>query len=117
MPWNNFKKEHDRWLPAVVACLVLVGGALWAGSFLPAPTKRESPPAVAQTTATTVFPRQILRNFDGKVARFTGDAAQPDEIYDVPVTSLPDEVQQQLLAGIVVANEQELLDWIENLTS
>jgi len=116
MPWNNFKKEHDRWLPAVIACLVLVGGALWAGSFIPEKKPEDPPAAPAEMTSPTFAP-QTLRAWEGRLARFSGEGALPDEIYDVPIASLPAEIQDLLASGIVVENEEELLTWLENLTS
>ncbi len=114
MPWNNFKPEHDRWLPAVIACLILVGGALWAGSFLP---KDTAPPTEVKESDTPVFEAQTLREWDGRVARFGEGSDTPLEIYDVAVASLPPDVQAQLAQGIAVTGEEELLSWIENLTS
>lgn len=114
MPWSNVKNEHDRWLPAVVACLILVGGALWAGSFLP---EKSDPPVPIVKNDAPVFTAQTLREWNGCVARFEGDSDTPSEIYDVAVVSLPEEIRVQLAQGIVLRSEEELLSWIENLTS
>ncbi len=114
MPWNRFKNEHDRWLPAVIACLILIGGALWAGSLLP---EKAEPPAEMSKQDTAVFTVQTLREWNGCVARFEGDSDTPTEIYDVAVSSLPEEIRAQLAQGIVMHSEEELLSWIENLTS
>lgn len=113
MPWNQFKNEHDRWLPAVIACLILIGGALWAGSFLPE-TSEPSPLVKSEAAA---FTTQTLREWNGCVARFEGDSDTPTEIYEVAVSSLPEDVRAQLAQGIVLSSEAELLSWIENLTS
>lgn len=114
MPWNRFKNEHDRWLPAVIACLILIGGALWAGSFLP--TKSDTPAPILKNDAPT-FTAQTLREWNGCVARFEANSEIPTEIYDVAVASLPEEIRTQLTQGIVLNSEEELLSWIENLTS
>ncbi len=114
MPWNNFKSEHDRWLPAVIACLILIGGALWAGSFLP---KESKPPVDLKESDTPVVTAQTLREYNGQVARFEEGNDTPLEVYDVAVASLPPEIQAELAEGIVVKGEEELLSWIENLTS
>ncbi len=115
MPWNTIKNEHDRWLPAVIACLILIGGALWAGSFLP--TESSPPPTDVAKNESPAFTVQTFREWHGQVARFEGDSELPAEIYDVAVASLPDEIRAQLTAGIVANSEDELLLWIENLTS
>ena len=41
----------------------------------------------------------------------------PDQIYEVPVETLPEEDIQSLQSGIQVYNEQQLQSLIEDLTS
>ena len=109
-------KSTTRWLPSVIACTVLIGAAIAASLLLPIDTAPAAePPAV--TTATTVFPRQQLKTFEGRLARFVDDRVLPDEIYDVAVRTLPPDVQEQLRRGIPVTSEEELQQWLDNFTS
>ncbi len=101
-----------RWLPAVAACGLLIGGAVWASTLLPSPSPADRPP-----TAATAYPTQLLGIWEGRVARFEGDTATPAQVYDVAVATLPTEMQALLQAGIAVSSEAELTRWIDNLTT
>lgn len=114
MPWDNFKKEHDRWLVPVIACLVLVGATMWASVLIP---EEQTPLSVPTEATQPTFPAQILKTWGGRLARFCADSDTPDEIYDVAVASLPAEVQAELAVGILVSSEEELVSLLENFTS
>ncbi len=120
MPRFTIKSSVDRYLPAVIAALVLIGVASWASLFVPFNTSSSDTdtdsPRNATTTAPT-FPVQTLKGWNGQVARFLDGEDQPTEIYDIPVASLPPEVQQELSLGITVTAEEDLLIILENFSS
>ena len=99
-----------RMLPAVIACLILIGIAAWVSVLLPQESETDGTP-VKQAE------QQILREWNGQVALFRGDAAEPTEVYEVTVAALPQEEQQRLQTGIVIDNEEMLAELIDNYTS
>ena len=118
MPHPTAKNRTARWLPSVIACAVLIGAAIAASLLLPIDTApaAEAPPTTAPTV-TTAFPRQQLKTFQGRLARFLEGQPLPEEIYDVAVRTFPTEIQQQLSDGITVRSEEELQQWLDNFTS
>ena len=104
-------KTDRRVLPSLIACALLVGGAMWASTLLPAPAPAAKTPPTAPTAKT-----QTIGVWEGKVARFEGGDT-PAQVYDVAVASLPEEVRQALEKGIPVSSEEELTAWLDNLTS
>lgn len=113
MPKGKIKNKQDRWIPAVIACLVLVGAAIWASVLIP----EQKPEAELPRGADTTFDTQVLGQWEGKLARFTSHSDTPAQIYDVPIASLPEDVQQQLSQGITVTSEEQLVSLLENFTS
>ncbi len=131
MPGNEGERERNRrWIPVVAACAGLIGAAMWASVLLPIGGGRRSatvssgtttPTATttatgAPTTAAEAFP-QLLRVWEGRLARFAVDGKQPLEVYEAEVTALPPEEQQRLADGVLVASEEELAALLENYTS
>ncbi len=131
MPRNKGERERDRrWIPVVAACAALIGAATWASVLLPTGGGRRSTAVTSGTTlptaatatgapttaANTAFP-QLLRVWEGRLARFAADGGQPLEVYHAEVAALPPEEQQRLADGIVVASEEELAALLENYTS
>ncbi len=110
--------RNRRWLPVVGACSLLIGAAAWVSTFLPSSEPSSGPREVTTTTTTTAvaYP-QTLAVWEGKVARFTGDAALPSEVYDVDIATLPPEEQERLQRGIVVDSEAALVALLENYTA
>lgn len=110
---KTVKEQVIRWLPVVVACAVLIGGALWVGSLLP---HEEGTSAHTETTTGTAAFLQILGERDGVLTRFAADGETVLETYDVPVSSLPVEEQERLASGIPVTDEAALSRWLEAYT-
>lgn len=54
-----------------------------------------------------------LGQYSGKVAVFEYGNAQPIEVLECPIDSLPDEDAKQLLVGISVKSDEELQHLIE----
>ncbi len=118
MPRFQIKSSVDRYMPAVIAALVLIGVASWASLLIPFDTSSsdtDTPRNV--TTAIPTFPVQTLKGWNGQVARFLNGEDQPTEIYDIPVASLPTETQQELSLGITVTTEEALFALLENFSS
>ncbi len=102
--------ERDRrWLPAIIAGLLLIGAAAWASALLP-----ENPPGTA--TQPTASAQQTLCVWDGKLALFDG-ADEPIEVYEVAVASLPPEEQERVREGITIESEEMLATLLDNYTS
>ena len=59
----------------------------------------------------------IIKEYDGNIAVFIAGESTPNQIYEVPVETLPKEDIQSLQSGIRVYNEQQLQSLIEDLTS
>lgn len=122
MPQTTDKRAKSRqWMPVVIACAVLIGGAMWASALLPLGNKESTQAqrgATPSTTATTVaqYPR-FLKEWNGQVALFLPDDSEPQTVYEVNVLALPEEEQQLLNDGIVVESEEELAAILENYTS
>ena len=114
MPQTPKKKDQRRWIPAVIACCVLIGAAMWASVLLPVGDTSAGTSRLGGDAAVTT---QTLRAYEGKLARFEGDSDTPAEVYEVAIASLPPEAQQELTAGITVETEEELAALLENYTS
>lgn len=110
MPKETRVDAQRRMIPALIACALLIGIAAWVSALLPEEPTEKSVPAeqVAQ---------QMLREWNGQIALFEGDAAEPAEVYEVTVAALPKEEQQRLREGIVIDNEEMLAELIDNYTS
>ena len=102
--------ERKRTLPVIIAVLILIGTAMWVSVLLPDNVDPKSQPS--QPPA-----QQQLREWEGKIALFEGDATQPIEVYEVAIASLPSEEQQRLRDGIIIENEDMLVTLLENYTS
>ncbi len=85
----------------------------------PAPAS-EGPSGGGQTEATEAPSSRmicILGEWEGKLAVFAPNAISPDEVYDVYISTLPEEEQRRLEEGIAVYDEQTLLGLLEDYTS
>lgn len=70
-----------------------------------------------QTTSTVSAPIYIMGVWENKLALFIPPATSPDRVYDVYLTSLPEEEQQRLQEGIEIFDERELASLLEDYTS
>ena len=59
----------------------------------------------------------ILGEWEGKLAVFSPNGISPDEVYDVYISTLPEEEQRKLEEGIAVYDEQTLVGLLEDYTS
>jgi hypothetical protein len=70
--------------------------------------------AMTQSTAAQSY---TLKEYQGKLAVFTPESSQPQQIIDVQIQSLPQSEQDKLRDGIQTNDHDELLALIENYTS
>lgn len=106
------REKQRRWTPVWVACLLLIGVAAWTSTLLPQPDeKTEREAGVEQQTA------PYLGIWEGKLARFNGVNPEPEEIYDVSVSSLPKEEQERLKYGVTWGDDETLAMLIDGYTS
>lgn len=103
------KRMDKRFLPAVIAALILIGTAMWVSVLLP------ETPADVQPAERGI--QRVLREWKGQVALFEGNAEQPVETYEVVVDALPPEEQERLREGIAVESEEMLAALLDNYTS
>ena len=113
MPPSCEKSSKRGYWPILIACCLLIGGAMWTSALLPDSAAVIETPRAATTTAFSCR----LGVWEGQVARFGGNDPTPVHVYDVAAASLPEEVRQALAAGITLTSEEELAAWLENLTS
>lgn len=73
-------------------------------------------PARAETP-TPYTSRFVIGNWEGQVAVFEGQKDYPMQVFDMPVSALPEDMQKQVQAGIPVEDETELSLLLEDYTS
>lgn len=129
---NGAPKRNPRSLVfgAAVGLLLLTGLVFWGiALFGPSGKPAASAPPVdnrpvssapaqpASAAASAAFARRLLGVWEGKLALFAEGMDTPDEVYDVFISTLPEEEQARLEKGIVVQSEEELAGWLEDYTS
>ena len=85
----------------------------------PAPAS-EGPSGGGQTEATEAPSSRmicILGEWEGKLAVFAPNAISPDEVYDVYISTLPEEEQRRLEQGAAVYDQQLPLGLLGGFTS
>ena len=107
------QKDKRWWTPVWVSCLLLIGIAAWTSTLLPQPTPKNEYGTGAEKQGATPF----LGVWEGKLARFDGVNPEPQEVYDVVVSSLPKEEQERLKNGVTWADEEALALLIDGYTS
>ncbi len=70
------------------------------------------PPATQQAPSS----RYVIGDWQGQVAVFEGDQAFPRQVFDVYVSTLPAQEQQQVKKGIPVEDEAHLSVLLEDYT-
>lgn len=69
------------------------------------------------TTVETVKQGFKLSEYEGKIAVFELGSKEPVEVFDVYLTSLPQNEQNKIKSGLYAENESELQTLIEDYTS
>lgn len=106
---------------AAIVCMLFWGGAdretdtSSAASVVPPPpaSTAGSVPMVSETQGIS----RILTEWEGKLAVFVEGYSVPDEVFDVYISTFPEEEQVRLRQGIRVADDTELARYLEDYTS
>lgn len=59
----------------------------------------------------------LLRELNGFVAVYLADGKTIYELTEIPLSDLPEELQQQILEGKILSTEDELYGFLENYSS
>ena len=59
----------------------------------------------------------LLRELNGFVAVYLADGNTIYELTEIPLSDLPEELQQQILEGKILSTEDELYGFLENYSS
>ena len=80
-------------------------------------TTTQSPPQTTTGSNITVLPLYLIGSWEDKLAVFAPPDTAPYRVYDVYMTSLPEEEQQRIQNGIQVFDEPTLTALLEDYTS
>lgn len=69
-----------------------------------------------QQTRTDPEPIFLIGEWEGQVAVFEGGQKFPMQVYDVYISTLPEEAQKQVRQGIAADDEAELFTLLEDYT-
>ncbi len=97
---------------AVTAALFV---AVFIGTALAVSSKSDSETLPSETSRYVAL--YTLGEYDGKIALFKKGGSMPIEIYDVFVSSLPEEEKDKIREGINADSDGEILKIIEDYTS
>ena len=101
-------------IKGIVATSVLLLTVFAVAAFsLGAKYGKATPPP--ETTSTS--PLYTLSQYDGKLALFKRGYSMPVEIYEVYLSSLPQDEQNKIKSGISAQTDEEILKIIEDYTS
>lgn len=101
-------------IKGIVAASVLLLTVFAVAAFsLGAKYENTTPPP--ETTSTS--PLYTLSQYDGKLALFKRGYSMPVEIYEVYLSSLPQDEQSKIKSGISAQTDEEILKIIEDCTS
>lgn len=92
------------WALAVSAVVLAVLVFVVTRFVLPQPTREALPP------------RYTIGVWEGQVAVFEGAQPFPKQVFDVAVSTLPEELRQRLNAGVPAHNEAQLSVLLEDYT-
>ena len=123
------KQERDRLLAQIESLELLTREQASAGqetvqaettaSAKEQPEAREAqePDAEASDTETPETPLFYLKEKDGCLAIYREDGTTLYETTDIPLSLLPEALQQEIRTGKSVESEQALYDFLENYSS
>lgn len=101
-----------------IMSLLLVSTVITTGWLVAASLgNRRVKAAEPSGTVTTVSALYTLSEYDGKVALYRRGCETPIEIFDVYLSTLPDEARSQLAVGITASSDEEAEKLIEDYTS
>ena len=94
--------------------IVVVAFALFLRTFLPTPSP--SPTTLVKMSVVQKEEKFIVGEYNGKVAVFSQNG-ELKTVYDVPISTLPEDDQTMLRKGIVAQGQERLRSLIEDYTS
>ncbi|HJD23418.1 MAG TPA: hypothetical protein H9694_04645 [Firmicutes bacterium] len=114
--------------PAALMAAVIGGTAVLLALLLfliLKPPEAEAEPPAPQGAVSGTQPGEgpsgamlcVLGEWEGKLAVFAPNGISPQEVYDVYISTLPEEEQQKLEQGIPVYDEGTLAGLLEDYTS
>ncbi|MBE6806699.1 MAG: hypothetical protein E7527_01610 [Ruminococcaceae bacterium] len=93
------------WAVLVSAVVVAVLLFVVVRFVLPEPTREPAPP------------RYTIGVWEGQVAVFEGTQMTPTQVFDVAVSTLPEDLRRQIAQGVPAYNEAQLSVLLEDYTS
>ena len=123
LPEGNNKRGLTGGAAAAIAgAAVLLVAVLVLVFYRPA----AAPPPIDSSSTGVTAPSETTRGasllcvigeWEGKLAVFQPSGSSPSEVFDVYISSLPEEEQQKLQEGIPVYDEETLAGLLEDYTS
>lgn len=101
------KNRPLKYLFAGICLLILLGAGIYFSTFRR--PKAAEPPASAA-------PLYVLREYNGSLAVFRRGLAFPEEIFSVPVDTLPPDDRKRVQRGIAAHSDAEIQKIIEDYT-
>lgn len=80
--------------------------------MLTAGTRRET--GAASSSPAALY---TVGEWNGQLAVYVREKTEPEQVYDVYITTLPEEEQRRLQQGVPVEDEETLLRLLEDYTS
>ncbi len=96
----------------VIVCLMAVFSVVILASSAVKPPPQ--PETEVESRKDIIMPTYILRDYDGRLAVFSFDSDQPEEILDIFTGSLPEYDQEQLKKGVSVYSPEHLESLIQD---
>ena len=118
--------KRGWWLLAgggILAAVVVAGAVLSDDGDAPAPEREPLSSSGTVTGAESPAPASgsvgthIVGEWEGRLAVFSEGRQTPDQVYDVYISTLPEEEQKRLETGIPASSEKELASLLEDYTS
>ena len=118
--------KREWWLLAggsALGAAVVVGAIVMGNDEAPEP--EPEPLSVSDTATGAEAPAPASRSaasyvvgeWEGRLAVYSEGRQTPDQVYDVYISTLPEEEQKRLEEGIPVSTEKELASLLEDYTS
>ena len=106
-----------------LAAAVVVGAIVMGNDEAPEP--EPEPLSVSDTATGAEAPAPASRSaasyvvgeWEGRLAVYSAGRQTPDQVYDVYISTLPEEERKRLEEGIPVSTEKELASLLEDYTS
>lgn len=78
---------------------------------------RENTIRLRKTYHTPEYKGYIAQSFNGTIVILNGDGKTVFEYTEIPISNLPEELQEQVIVGYPLENEEDLYSFLENYSS